>query len=92
MNILKYCSHSPSAALGTALNESGSDPLLIFGVHLDTYFVNVNKTDYFTPTRKHCKYSNFISEKLVFVMILQEAVLTVLEHPDNNLLHKKLCG
>lgn len=34
MNILKYCSHSPSAALGAAINESGSDPLLIFGVYL----------------------------------------------------------
>lgn len=25
-------------------------------------------------------------------MIHQEAVMTVLEHPDNNLLYKQLCG
>lgn len=42
MNILKQCSRSPSAALGAAIKESGSDPILIFG-EFDIYFVNVNK-------------------------------------------------
>lgn len=42
MNILKHCNHSPSAALGTAVGEAGSDPCNFLGIFVID-LVNVSK-------------------------------------------------